>query len=344
MTQTQGPPQAVIESYALEPRSIERLSIGLINQTYSARRTDGTACILQRVSPIFPAEVNDDIEAVTAHLSGKGLATPRLLRSRGGTNHVDVDGAIWRLMTLIEGETVEIVASDAAAHEAGFVLGAFHRALADFDEPLLCRRPAVHDIERHLGTLRSALEEHADHAAHRAIKQLAEEIFALAVGLEPLPDSPLRMVHGDPKISNVIFREGRGVCLVDLDTVARMPVAIELGDAMRSWCNPGGEDSPDARCLIARFGASLEGYRQAAPGLLTEPEWRAVPNATLAITLELSARFAADALRESYFSWDRTRFGSASEHNETRATSQLNLAKDIARQLPAMHELVMTLT
>ena len=69
---------------------------------------------------------------------------------------------------------------------------------------------------------------------------------------------------------------------------------------------------------------------------LTEAEWRAFPAATLRIAVELAARFCADALEERYFGWDRERFGSASEHNQARAQSQLHLAESIASQLETL--------
>ena len=43
----------------------------------------------------------------------------------------------------------------------------------------------------------------------------------------------------------------RALCLIDLDTLAHMPVALELGDALRSWCNPATEDAGE-RALRAR--------------------------------------------------------------------------------------------
>jgi hypothetical protein len=43
------------------------------------------------------------------------------------------------------------------------------------------------------------------------------------------------------------------------------------------------------------------------------------------ISLELAARFLADALQESYFGWNRERFSSAGEHNLVRARGQWSL-------------------
>jgi Ser/Thr protein kinase RdoA (MazF antagonist) len=228
------------------------------------------------------------------------------------------------------------VPDDALAREAGRMLGVFHRALADFDQPLSNRRPGVHDTPRHLEKLRRALAAHGAHPAHANVAALAERILALAAAAVPPAALPDRLVHGDPKISNVVFRSGLAVCLIDLDTLARMPVPLELGDALRSWCNLESEDTAAARFSSARFEAALEGYAAGAGALLGAAEWQAIPKAMLTIAVELAARFAADALDESYFGWDAARFASASEHNLTRAAGQLALAEHIRKALPRL--------
>ncbi len=81
------------------------------------------------------------------------------------------------------------------------------------------------------------------------------------------------------------------------------------------------------------FSSAIVGYAGEAKGLLAEDEWRKIPAATLTITVELAARFCADALNESYFGWDATRFGSASDHNQARTRNQLELARSISAQL-----------
>jgi Ser/Thr protein kinase RdoA (MazF antagonist) len=311
--------------------------------------------VLQRVNPIFPPEIHEDIDAVTRHLALKGLTTPRLVATVQDEAFVEADGAIWRLLTRIPGVTQEALTTEAEAREAGRVLGEFHRALADFAQPLKNQRPPVHELPRHLATLEHTLAVQSQHPAHREISAIADRILGMAGKLTAIESLPPRLVHGDPKISNIVFRDAGtagsrsssdgqplAVCLIDLDTLTRMPVALEIGDALRSWCNTAAEDSPAAGFSLERYSAAIAGYRQGAGELLTRAEWRAVPTATLTIAIELAARFAADALNESYFSWDRQRYASASAHNQARAEAQLKLATSITAALPLMQQHVMT--
>jgi hypothetical protein len=114
---------------------------------------------------------------------------------------------------------------------------------------------------------------------------------------------------------------------------------VELGDALRSWCNPGGEDETQAEFDAERFGAALTGFRQGAGKLLEPAERDAVVVATERIAVELSSRFARDALEEQRFGWNADRFRSRSAHNLHRAQGQLSLARSIRRQRAALEAL-----
>ena len=334
------PPDAVLEAYGLARGSLARAPSGLINPTWFAQSLHGAALVLQRVSPLFTAEVNMDIAAVTEHLARKGVLTPRLVPTRGGDLWFDNQGTLWRVLTRIEGVCRDALESPAQAREAGRVVAVFHRAVSDLDYSFKHRRPGVHDTPRHLRTLREALVEHRGHRHFDAIAPLAERVLEAAATLPPVPPTADRIVHGDPKISNLIFASDsdRALCLVDLDTVSRMAVALELGDALRSWCNPAHEDAAGARFDRALFDAAILGYAEAAAGFLTPDEWSAIPRGTLTITVELASRFCADALRESYFGWNRARYESSSAHNQARTVGMLALAAGIRAELPGLEE------
>jgi Ser/Thr protein kinase RdoA (MazF antagonist) len=333
-----GIPPDVIGAYGLRADSARPIADGHINQTWRIRDRAGHTTILQQVNAVFPATVNDTIDAVTRHLERRGLVTPRLIPSQSGQLYVEAAAGIWRLQTEVRGRTRLRIASSAEAFAAGRLLGRFHAALTDFDRPIPATRAAAHDLERHLQALQAALLAHPEHRHRQPIAALAAKVLERAGGLSPMPALPSRVVHGDPKITNLLFAEDsdEGVCLIDLDTLAEMPIALELGDALRSWCNTADEDSPAADFSLPLFAAAYRGYAAAAADLLRADELRAIPAATERIAVELAARFLTDALNERYFGWDQARFESASQHNQARAQAQLGLAVSIAGHREAM--------
>lgn len=308
-----------------------RIGTGLINRTWLANRKDGTKFVLQRVNPMFGGDTQLDIDAVTRHLESEGLTTTRLVPTADGALFTRAHEQIWRLLTYVDGETRLRAQSPDETREAGSLLARFHRALADFEGELRSTRGNVHDLDRHVGALDRALERHAAHPARRDVGALADEIATLVRRVPMLDKTVERVVHGDPKISNILFARdsGRALCLVDLDTLCRMPIAFELGDAFRSWCNTRDEDDPGASFSFALFEGAVTGYASAAAGFLEPAEQRDIPAGIAAITVELAARFCADALNESYFGWDPARFGSSSRHNQARTRAQLAIATQV---------------
>ena len=338
------PEPPVLEAYGLSGAAAVRIDSGLINQTWQITAADGRQFVLQRVSSVFPGAVNDDIEAVTAHIAAVGLATPRIVPTRDGRIWIDVpgDGGSWRLMTWIEGDSRDSLSDPSQAFEAGRLLGRFHRAVAGLRHRFANPRLGVHNTARHLANLRTALQTHRDHARFADIEPLAAEILTQAAQLPELPSTPDRIVHGDPKINNMLFDSstGAGVALVDLDTVGYMPLPLELGDAFRSWCNLAGENDRSGIFSPALFRGALQGYRDQVTGWITPAEIGALVPATLTIIVELAARFCADALNESYFGWDSQRYSSRSEHNQVRAAGQLTLGSSLRDQFESLEQIV----
>lgn len=338
-----APDRDALAAFDLDPCDLEPAPAGLINTTWFVRTRGGERLVLQRLHSIFPPEINDDVAVVTAHLAKQGAPTPRLVPAAGGRRwFLDDAGGVWRALTYVDGTTRAALQSPPQAREAGRVLAQFHRAVSTLDHQFKNARLGVHDTPRHLRALRQALEECAGHREFSSVEPLAARVLELAASLPALPAADDRIVHGDPKISNIVFERGtdRAICLIDLDTLARMPIALELGDAFRSWCNPVAEDAKTAGFSLPLFAAAIEGYAEAARGFLTSAEWGAIPAATLSITVELAARFCTDALREEYFGWDRTRYASASAHNLARTRNQLTVAGDVRAALNDMHPIV----
>lgn len=320
----------ILPAFGVEPTRVEPLGRGLINDTFAVDSPQG-AFVLQRVHPVFAPEIHLNIVAVTDQLARRGLLTPRLRPTTSGDAWLDRESEIWRVMTRMDGVSFDAATEPAQARAAAHLLARFHSALDDLEHELVGLRTGVHDTPAHLRRLAEAVEEHGEHRLHAEVARLAEAISARAEQLPPLGALPTRVVHGDPKLNNVLFAaaEGPGAlrarCWIDLDTVAPMPLAVELGDAWRSWCNPRGEDEQAAQFDLEVFSASLEGYLEGCTLELGTDEREALLHGVEWIPLELSARFAADALNESYFGWDRARFPAAGEHNLVRARGQWSL-------------------
>jgi Ser/Thr protein kinase RdoA (MazF antagonist) len=312
--------------------TITRIAGGLINRSYLLARADGGRAVLQAVNAIFPPEMHGNIVAVTDRLTAAGMVTPRLLPTRDGRPYVAAeDGGVWRLLTYVDGVAFDVVGSPAQARAAGELVGRFHAAVDGMKHAFVGMRVGVHDTPRHLARLDEAVTVHAGHRLIAEVRPLARAILDGAAALPPLPALPPRVCHGDLKFNNIMFAgrqppdDARAICLIDLDTVGPLSLAFELGDAWRSWCNRAGEDDVNAVLDLEILGASLRGYIAGLGRALSDDERRALLLGVEWVSLELAARFAGDALFESYFGWDPARFAGRGEHNLVRARGQWSL-------------------
>jgi Ser/Thr protein kinase RdoA (MazF antagonist) len=332
--QNPAPPAAVLTRWhRFADARVQLITTGLINSTFVLQAGSGEKAVLQRLHPVFSPEVNLDIAAITAHLAARGVVTPRLLPADSGDLWVLADERVWRAMSWIDGVVHSCLPDGQMAEQAGALVGRFHAALADLEHRYRSGRAHVHDTSAHLVRLREALERHAGHRLHLAVAALASPLLRESEGLVDLGGLPQRHAHGDLKISNLMFdRQGRGLALIDLDTLAPMHWPLEMGDALRSWCNPRREDQLPARMDLALLYRAMAGYRRAAGDLVTAQEWEALIPGLARICLELSARFLADALNESYFGWDARAYGTRGEHNLARGKAMWELYRDVQRQ------------
>ena len=310
---------------------MEPLRGGLIHRSYAVRDPGGEY-VLQRVSPIFSAAIHENIAAVCAHLRARGFPTYELLVSAQGRGYAELDdGSHWRLLTRIPGVSFDRCEGGEQARAAGALVARFHAALADLEHRFRPLGIVLHDPAAHLRALLEQLAAHAQHRLARDVGALAQRIQAIAAEWEPLDALPLRVAHGDLKFNNLLFagRDGaeraRPLALIDLDTVSPLPLWAELGDAWRSWCNRVGEEQGSAELDLSIFYASAEGYLSAPPFPMSAEERASLALGLERISLELTTRFAVDALTENYFAWDPARFPAAGEHNLLRARAQLSL-------------------
>ena len=342
--------ESILSQFSLPGTLIKagRFGSGLINETFLCEFNDRGSprkYILQHINRhVFtrPDWVMENVEAVTEHLQSRlrreGVAepeavTPALVRTRDGRScHIDGTGEYWRMFHFIEsGAVFDTVLDNDHAFEVGRGLGRFQSLVADLPPARLHDTlPGFHHTPRYLQELEAAAKADAEGRAVRAGGELAfvEANRRLAGALMDLMASgriPVRVVHNDPKVNNILIHSatGKALCMVDLDTAKPGIVHFDFGDCVRSAANPAGEDPGDLESVSfdrARYDALMGGYLEEASSFLTREERSRLPASVSVITYELGVRFLTDYLRgDRYFRVH------SSDHNLWRARVQFRL-------------------
>ena len=356
---------AIAERFALPAAvaAIEPLGSGNVNDTWRLRLVPTDAgersLVLQRLNTqVFPRPdlVMANIRRLGEHLDRFGLAAsggarwelPRLLPVEGsGDAWLECDGQCWRLLTFIpDSLSVDTVSDARQAAEVGRALGLFHTLIHDlpvseladtlegfhvtpgylaaFERVLRCTEvPLTPQVQHCIAFIR-------DRAAFMPVLEEARRTGRL----------PLRPIHGDPKINNILFDSGSGaaIALVDLDTVKPGLIHYDIGDCLRSGCNRLGEETEDWRAVhfdLELCEAILRGYVSVAHRFLSDADYAHIPDAIRLLSLELGLRFCSDHLAgDVYFRTSRPR------HNLHRALVQFRLTESIETQMPEIEALV----
>jgi Ser/Thr protein kinase RdoA (MazF antagonist) len=320
-------------------RVVNVLHGGLINSTYKVG--EPPVGVLQSLNPIFGPSVNSDIEAITEELSRKGVLTPKVLRTVDGTlYHVASDGSCWRGLSWVEGVTHHKLNDAKLAASAASMVGKWHNALSDFKHDFAFSRPGAHDTPKHMADLLAGIASNRDHRLVSQVEALGHRILNTWERWDGDLSLKPRVCHGDLKISNLQFNnQGEAIALLDLDTIGMLSIDVEMGDAWRSWCNPAAEDVTEASFDSGLFEASARAYLKSNPLNIEERE--SLVWGVERICLELSARFALDALKECYFGWSSKVAPSRGDHNLIRAKGQLSLALSVESQRVDLERLVL---
>jgi Ser/Thr protein kinase RdoA (MazF antagonist) len=217
------------------------------------------------------------------------------------------------------------------------MFGRFHAAMAGLKYEFKSRK-VLHETEKIFRTFTRIARKHWKSPLMTGV---AADVAYVSAEMNRvlLPASlPLRAIHGDPKISNLLFdAKGRACGVVDLDTCNRRPLLVETGDMFRSWCGLE-EDNPENEFRLDVFGAGWKGYSSTAS--ISSRERKLVPLSVATITLELASRFLADYFNDNYFGWDSSRYASRREHNLARARGQLGLYRDVWKKMERMEKIV----
>ncbi len=339
------------------PIRCTELGDGLINETFLIAYPTAVGeqrRVLQRINGTVLRDIDlvmGNIVRVTEHLQRLARArypddwTRRALRLlptlEGGWYITDADGNGWRCYQFIEGSHVYRRADRVGhARDAARAFGDFLSDLQDLPvDSIHPSIPGLHDTPARLAELRAAAERDELSSARGVAREL-EALLGRASTAELLNDRqlPIRVVHNDTKLNNVLFdrRTDRPLCVVDLDTVMPGLALHDFGDLVRSAAASGLEDAASVHFRLEVFEALVSGYLDGAGEILTDIERELLAVAPRVITLELAARFLADYLQgDRYFK--TTRPG----QNLDRCQAQLALLEDMERNEAQMRRLVL---
>jgi Ser/Thr protein kinase RdoA (MazF antagonist) len=271
---------------------------------------------------------------------GRGFELPQVLLTRDGRDHlIDSGGSFWRALSFIDAaETFDTIKDTGHAREVGYALGRFHNLLSDLaPEALADTLPGFHLTPGYLAHFDAVRERRGARPASEVNYALGF-VAARRAGASVLEDARVqgrlkpRPIHGDPKVNNVMLdtTTGQAVALVDLDTVKPGLVHYDIGDALRSGCNPLGEETGDWEAV--RFEADLgramlSGYLSQARDFLTATDYSYLYDAIRLLAFELGLRFLTDYLAGNVYFKARH-----PEHNLARALVQFKLVESIESQ------------
>jgi Ser/Thr protein kinase RdoA (MazF antagonist) len=344
---------------------VQPLGKGLINDTWLVT-TDAPAelhFVLQRINRRAfpqPERIMQNLRALNEHQrqhnamlrsNGPALWLPDIVPARdGGDFVIDERGDFWRALDHIEDAvSVETISSPRQAEQVGAGLGRFHALVADLDPARMhVTRPGFHQTPQYYAGFAEAAAR-APTSEGAALDACMAFARARAAAVSILEDAKqnrtlrTRVIHGDPKLDNFMFSAdtGRVRSLIDLDTVQPGLVHYDIGDCLRSVCNPVGESPPrldDVRFDLDICRALLEHYFAEARAFLSAQDIAHFYDAARLIPFELGLRFLTDHLNgDVYFKTERR------GHNLHRAQVQFRLTADIERNEPSIRSIISAL-
>ena len=349
--------------FGLPTGEAERYGAGHINDTFAVWAVDHSRrWILQRINTdtfTNPAGLMENVTGVTSYLRREILArggdpdreTLNVVPTREGKPYyTDCEGGAWRAYLFVEGTVcLQKVENERDFYTAAETFGNFQNQLAGYPAATLHETIArFHDTPNRYANFEKALAADVMGRAREIGPEIAF-IRAREADCHVLMDQlaagvlPLRVTHNDTKLNNVLIDQatGKGICVIDLDTVMPGLSAYDFGDSIRFGANDCAEDEPDQSKVhfsLHLYEVFARGYLAAAGSAMTEAERRSLPWGAKLMTLECGIRFLTDYLEgDHYFKISRP------AQNLDRARTQFTLVEGMEREFDAMTQLALEL-
>ena len=254
-----------------------------------------------------------------------------------GSYMVKTEEGYFRIFPFIENSaTINEVRHHKQAYEAARQFGKLTLLLKQFDpHKLKYTLTHFHDLNLRFEQFQlacSQAEKTRLLKAYTAIRAINRNSTITRVYQQIIKNNelPLRVIHHDAKINNVLFdKDWNGMCLVDLDTVMPGHFISDTGDMLRTYLSPVGEEESDlSKIKIDEkcFYAIYDGYMSVMGEELTPTEREYFVYSGKYMIYMQAMRFLTD-----YLNGDAYYHTTYEEHNLNRTHNQLTLLYELIK-------------
>jgi Ser/Thr protein kinase RdoA (MazF antagonist) len=248
-----------------------------------------------------------------------------------GASYAMVGDSYYRLTPYVkDSHAIDTCTDPDQAYEAALQFGRFTSVFNGFrTEELRETIPGFHDLSFRWQQFLEAREKGDRSRIHEAYREIGtlsdrEDIVDTFQDIRKDDDFIMRVTHHDTKISNVLFGpSGKGICVIDLDTVMPGYFISDLGDMYRTYLSPANEEERDRSRISVRSSfkeAILSGYLHHMEAILTVREKQHLEYAGAFMVYMQALRFLTDHLNNDIY------YGAAYPgQNLERARNQIRL-------------------
>ena len=336
---------------------------GHINDTYlltfQISGMGNIKVILQKMNKdVFkqPTELMENVMGVTAYLREQIIKnggdpereTLNVIPAYDGKPYYrDSYGDYWRSYKFITDATsYDVVEKPEHFYQSAVAFGNFQCMLADYPADTLNETiVGFHDTRARFGVFKKAVEEDILGRAASVKEEIQfvldrEDVANYFSELQDKGELPLRVTHNDTKLNNIMIdnKTGKGICVIDLDTVMPGLAMNDFGDSIRFGASTAAEDERDlskVSCSMDLFDLYAKGFIEGCAGRLTSKEIELLPMGAKVMTFECGMRFLTDYLQgDRYFKIHRE------GHNLDRCRTQFKLVADMETKWETMQGIV----
>tara|TARA_B110000902_G_scaffold35967_1_gene38082 strand:- start:391 stop:1404 length:1014 start_codon:yes stop_codon:yes gene_type:complete len=304
--------QSLLSNFGLKESivTIKRVESGLINSTF-VLNSKTNSYILQSINTnVFPNYEKglENILTVGIWLKRKNYPYSFPLPIKG--QYLKVRNEVWRLMPYVKNSiSYNRVSTLDQVKSAANCLGEFYHYLSDFNaENLSITLPHFHHGNSITKKFKEALLNGDNErllSTKAIISEIEKELPILKKWDKICNTLPKRIVHYDAKINNFLFdkKTDKVLALIDLDTLMPGCVLSDIGDMIRTYSNPVGEESKEIEKVVCNMVIINTIIKEFAKKVsLEKKEKENLFFGGMAITFMQCVRFLTDYLNgDSYY-------------------------------------------